>query len=68
MPTSQGQESLTMVLYIIGAIVFVVVTRWIFSIGTLVKNSKKQTALLKKIAEKQGVSRDELDGIDNVYN
>lgn len=43
--------------------------RWVFKIGTLVKHSKLQSALLKKIAERHGVSKDEIDGIEqNIFH
>jgi len=49
--------------YLIAFLIGALITRAIFSIPTIVYNIKVQTVLLERIAQKQGVTLDELDGI-----
>lgn len=49
------------ILSIVAFIIAIFITRAIFSIGTIVNNLRAQTRLLMKIAEKQGVSKDDLE-------
>lgn len=48
-------------LYIVLFFVAVLITRAIFSIGTIVKHLKAQTILLIKMAENQGIPKEEID-------
>lgn len=66
-------NSETKILYytlsIIGALSFTALCAWIFAYvfqsKELLHEARKQTALVKKIATKHGVSNDEIEGIEN---
>lgn len=66
-------DSETTILYytfaLLGAVAFTALGAWIFAYifqaKELLNESRKQTALLKKIAAKQGVTSDEIEGIEN---
>jgi hypothetical protein len=50
------------------AIVFCyLMARWVFSIDRRIKQQDEQIALLTKMAEKLGVTPDEIEGINNRY-
>ncbi|TWP23099.1 hypothetical protein ETU08_00245 [Apibacter muscae] len=44
-------------------IVCICITRWVFGISSIIKQSENQTKLLEKIAEKQGVTKEEINEI-----
>lgn len=54
---------INLLLYVAGIFVAILVTRWIFSIGTMVRNLKAQTQLLLLMAKKQGVNIELLNKI-----
>ena len=56
------QEPITLfAIYIACIFIGIIITRYIFSIPTLVKNSKAQTAILAEMARKQGVDQNIVD-------
>ncbi|WP_183561756.1 hypothetical protein [Mucilaginibacter sp. SP1R1] len=56
------------VIYLIGAVVLIFVTRLIFSIPTFLRYQKAQTKLLSEIALKNGVEVDRITEILNGIN
>lgn len=52
-----------LLMYGIGFLICAFITRAIFSIPTIVYNLKYQTMLLERLARKNGVTEDEIDGI-----
>jgi hypothetical protein len=55
-----------LLMYGIGFLICAFITRAIFSIPTIVFNLKCQTMLLEKLARKNGVTEDEINGIRNL--
>ena len=55
-----SDQFIYILLYSIGFVIAILITRAVFSIGAIVRNLKAQTALLSKIAEKQGLTKEEI--------
>lgn len=48
------------IIIIVGLMISIFFTRWVFDIDIISKNAKYQTNLLKQIARKNGVTEDEI--------